>query len=82
MPSSLIRRFTYADEARELCVEFVTGRCYKYLGVEPEIVEELRSAESKGRYFNARIRPRYPGRRVDRCEDDAPPPSAPIPALP
>jgi len=72
MPSTVIRRFTYAADTRELCVEFVTGRCYQYEGVEPEAVERLRGAFSKGRHFNAYIRDRYRCRQVPRCEDDEP----------
>ena len=81
MPSTVIRRFTYAAAARELCVEFVTGRCYKYEDVEPEAVERLRGAFSKGRHFNAHIRDRYRCRRVPRCDDDEPL-SLPVMALP
>jgi hypothetical protein len=59
MPSTVIRRFDYRPEARELEVLFVTGRRYVYAGVPPEEVEAFRSAFSKGRYFNAHIRDHY-----------------------
>jgi len=72
MPSTVIRRFTYAADTLELCVEFTTGRCYKYRGVGREAVEELRGAFSKGRHFNRYIRNRYPCRRVEKCDDDEP----------
>jgi KTSC domain len=72
MPSTVIRRFTYSADTLELCVEFVTGRCYKYAGVERDAVELLRGAFSKGRHFNAHIRNRYRCRRVPACDDDEP----------
>ena len=59
MPSTVIRRFDYRPEARELEVLFVTGRRYIYADVPPSEVEAFRSAFSKGRYFNARIRDNY-----------------------
>ena len=59
MPSTVIKRFDYRPETRELEVLFVTGRRYVYADVPPEEVEAFRSAFSKGRHFNAHIRDRY-----------------------
>lgn len=59
MPSTVIQRFDYAPDARELTVEFVTGRRYLYLEVPPEEAQALRSAFAKGVHFNRRIRNRY-----------------------
>ena len=59
MPSTVIRGFDYRPEKRELVVHFVTGRRYVYFDVPPEEVEAMRSAFSKGRYFNAYVRDRY-----------------------
>jgi lysyl-tRNA synthetase class 2 len=59
MPSTVIRRFDYAPDRRELIVEFVTGRRYAYLDVPEEETRALRGAFAKGRYFNAHIRDRY-----------------------
>jgi hypothetical protein len=64
MPSTVIRRFDYAPERRELTVEFVTGRRYVYSDVPLEEVEAMRRAFSKGTYFNKRIRDCYPYREV------------------
>jgi len=60
MPSTIIRRFDYRPETRELDVLFTTGRRYVYQGVPPEAAEAFRRAFAKGRHFNARIRGRYP----------------------
>ena len=64
MPSTVIRRFAYDHGARQLWVEFVTGRRYVYSGVPPQIAEALGSAFAKGVYFNTRIRDRFPHREV------------------
>ncbi|HEX5258606.1 MAG TPA: KTSC domain-containing protein [Sphingomicrobium sp.] len=64
VPSSVIRRFSYAPSRRELHVEFVTGRFYIYYGVPEHEAEAFRGAESKGRYFNSRIRDRYAFREL------------------
>ena len=59
MPSTVIRRFHYRPDEEELDVLFTTGRRYVYYGVPPEVADAFRSAFSKGRYFNARIRDTY-----------------------
>ena len=72
MPSTVIRRFDYAPEAQELVIEFATGRRYVYAEVPEEEVKAMRAAFSKGRYFNARIRDRYPCREVSAPLSDFP----------
>ena len=67
MPSTVIRRFSYRSEARALDVEFVSGRRYRYFGVPEGVASQFRSAFSKGRFFNARIRDDYP---FEELEDD------------
>ena len=64
MPSTVIRRFDYAPERRELLIEFTTGRRYVYAGVPEEEVQAMRAAFAKGRYFNAHIRDRYKCREI------------------
>lgn len=64
MPSTVIRRFTYAESQRELTIEFVSGRRYVYSQVPPEQSEAMRSAFSKGSYFNRYIRDCYPCREL------------------
>jgi hypothetical protein len=64
MPSTVIRRFDYSPDARELTIEFVTGRRYVYSEVPPQELDALKSAFSKGVYFNKNIRDRYPYREL------------------
>ncbi|MGZ8310852.1 MAG: KTSC domain-containing protein [Allosphingosinicella sp.] len=59
MPSSVIRRFDYLPETRELDILFTTGRRYIYHDVPEEAAKAFRAAFSKGRHFNAHIRDRY-----------------------
>lgn len=66
MPSTVIRRFDYAPDSRELTVEFVTGRRYVYCDVPEEVAQAMRSAFAKGVFFNTQIRNRY------RCRELAP----------
>jgi len=68
MPSTVIRRFDFSTERRELTVEFVTGRRYVYLDVPEAEAQALRGAFAKGRYFNAHIRDRYRFREIDGDE--------------
>lgn len=64
MPSTVIRRFDYAPERKELIVEFVSGRRYAYSDVPPDEAERMRGAFAKGIYFNRYIRDRYACREV------------------
>lgn len=64
MPSTVIRRFDYSPEARELTIEFVTGRRYVYSDVPEKEAAALRSAFAKGVHFNRRIRDRYRCREI------------------
>ena len=59
MPSTIIRRFDYREDSRELDVLFTTGRRYLYRDVPPEAAEAFRAAFAKGRHFNAHIRGRF-----------------------
>ena len=66
MPSTSIRKFEYDEDGRVLSVWFLaSGKRYDYEGVPPELYQELRSAFAKGRFFNARIRNRFPYRLVE-----------------
>lgn len=59
MPSTVIRRFAYDPAAQALAVEFVSGRRYRYRQVPEAVAQAFRSAFSKGRFFNARIRDHF-----------------------
>ena len=44
---------------------FTSGDVYDYDGVPPEVEADFRAAFSKGRFFAAHIRDRYPFERVE-----------------
>jgi hypothetical protein len=69
MPSTVIKRFLYDADARALYVTFVSGQRYLYEGVPPEVATDWRAAFSKGEFFAAHIRDRYPYRRLGRDPD-------------
>ena len=60
MPSTVIRRFEYRPDRRELEILFTTGRRYLYSQVPETAVEQFRAAFSKGQFFNRHIRDHYP----------------------
>ena len=68
MPSTVIRRFDYAPERRELHVEFVSGRRYVYRDVPAEEAHALRDSFAKGVHFNRRIRDRFACCELDADE--------------
>lgn len=56
MPSAVIKSFQYDIERRALTIIFQTGRCYTYKNVPPETYFSMKSAFSKGEFFNEHIR--------------------------
>lgn len=65
MPSTVIQSFDHDAETGVLTVRFVTGRVYRYFAVPKSEAAALRASGSKGRYFNAHIRNRYPYEELD-----------------
>jgi len=64
VPSSVIREASYNRETKELRVTFVSGRVYVYAGVPKTIYDTFCNASSRGSFFNAAIRGRYPFREI------------------
>jgi len=62
--SSSIAAIGYDARSEALEVEFVSGRIYRYQGVEATVHKEFRAAPSKGTYFNENIRDAYPHVRL------------------
>jgi hypothetical protein len=58
--STAILRIGYDEAANALRITFATGNAYTYAGVPPGIYAEFLQASSKGVFFNANIRDRYP----------------------
>lgn len=60
MPSTAIHDYDYDADTERLTVTFTTGRVYIYEDVSEAVAADFDNAASKGRYFNAHIRDRYP----------------------
>jgi hypothetical protein len=58
--SSSITSVGYDADIKTLEVEFVSGRVYRYRGVEEEVHEAFLRASSKGKFFNEHIKDAYP----------------------
>ena len=69
MPSAVIRRFTYREDARELDVTFTTGRPYLYSEVPPQAAQALKESFAKGVHFNRHMRGRYPYRELSPASE-------------
>lgn len=57
--STFVAHVGYVPEYKVLEIEFQDGRSYQYFGVPERIYKGLMAAESRGRYFNERIRDAY-----------------------
>jgi len=62
--STNIRAIGYDANSEILEVEFNDGRVYQYSGVPQGENDAIMSADSKGKYLNANIKPRYPYTQV------------------
>ena len=69
--STTMRSVGYDQTEQILELEFQSGAVYHYLEVPLIIYRELLEAESKGRYFNSKIRDTYEFVRADRRERGA-----------
>ncbi|GEK80667.1 KTSC domain-containing protein [Agrococcus baldri] len=62
--SSSIEAVGFEPTRNELTVRFVGGGTYVYGMVPRSVFDDLLAAESKGRFVNQRIKPRYPFRKA------------------
>ena len=63
--STAITDIDYDAERAKLLVRFQSGERYVYVGVPPEVCRSFVEADSKGRFFQSRIRDRYPFNKLD-----------------
>jgi len=64
MPSTVIDHFSYDSKTSELKITFLSGKVYIYKNVPDEVFEGLKTAGSKGQYFNALVKNKYKFRRL------------------
>ena len=63
--STAISEIDYDAERTKLLVRFQSGERYVYVGVPAEVCRSFVEADSKGRFFQLKIRDRYPFNRLD-----------------
>jgi lysyl-tRNA synthetase class 2 len=63
--STAISEIDFDAERGKLLVRFISGERYVYVGVPGEVCRSFVEADSKGRFFQAQIRDRYPFNRLD-----------------
>jgi lysyl-tRNA synthetase class 2 len=63
--STAISTIDYDAGRAKLMVRFLSGEAYVYVGVPGEVHRSFVEADSKGRFFQAEIRDRYPFNRLD-----------------
>ena len=64
--SSVIRGAWYLPDAEQLDLLFNSGRHYRYSGVPMAVARGFVAADSKGQFYNARIRNRFPCEELGR----------------
>ena len=62
--SSNLAAVGYDPNTKILEIEFHGGSVYAYSDVPQDIFDELMSAESHGKYFNANIKDKYPYTKI------------------
>jgi lysyl-tRNA synthetase class 2 len=62
--SSSIASLGYAAVQRVLDIEFRRGAVYRFFDVPEKVFSELLDAQSKGLFFNARIKDHFPYERI------------------
>lgn len=66
--SSNLKSLRYNGKKKVLTIYFRSGGVYAFDGVEPETVDELKFAASKGQYFYKFIRDVYPYTRIKKSK--------------
>jgi len=69
MPSSVISNIAYDKRTLILEIKFVSGKVYEYLNVPENVYLNLKSATSKGTYFNLHVKRCYEFRRQKPADD-------------
>jgi hypothetical protein len=57
--STSVEWIEYDASARTLEIAFASGGVYRYFDVPPAVCDELRTAESKGRFVNEVVKKRH-----------------------
>lgn len=63
--STAVQEIDYDAERAKLMVRLSSGERYVYVGVPGEVHRSFCESDSKGRFFQAEIRDRYPYNKLD-----------------
>lgn len=62
--SSVLLAVAFSESKKILELEFRSGSIFQYLDVPPSVYQDLLNAESKGRFYNRRIKKHYKSQKV------------------
>lgn len=65
MPSSVVNKYLYFPETKILRIIYQSGAVYDYLEVPSEIFERFKTVQSKGRFLNYVIKPKFKYKKVE-----------------
>ena len=65
MPSSVVNTYRYFPETEILRIIYQSGAVYDYLKVPAEIFDKFKTAQSKGRFLNYVIKPKFKYKKVE-----------------
>lgn len=65
MPSSVVNTYIYFPETEILRIIYQSGAIYDYLKVSQEIFERFKSVQSKGRFLNYVIKPKFKYKKIE-----------------
>jgi len=65
MPSTVISKIEYDEHNELLRIEFQSGKVYYYMNVPKGVYLTLKTARSKGGYFNKYIKGNYEFENID-----------------
>ena len=68
--SSNIKMAGYDSPTNTMRVQFSNGTEYDFVGVKSEVYAEFSAAKSQGKYFNANIKSKYTGSKVEKEDDN------------
>jgi hypothetical protein len=68
--SAVVTSIRYDNNTRALDITFTSGETYRYSNVPRDIYVALLDAESKGEFFNDRVKGVFPFTKVDKRSPD------------
>jgi hypothetical protein len=63
--STMIHSIGYEPQTHILIIRLWTGFTYRYFGVPENLLISLMNSQSKGRFYNSRIRGKFESERVE-----------------